>query len=177
MTPEQYTLGIEEEFQIVDPQTRELRSHVSAILEEGRRILGEQVKPEMIQSQVEVGTGICRNIAEARADITNLRSVISMLARNNELRIVAASTHPISHWSEQRIFDDAHYTLLIEELPVSPLVSRGFVTGVGWLHRRWQLRQGGEAGGHPLLAFREIPARLRRLADDISNVLAYLAEV
>ncbi|PYS96181.1 MAG: carboxylate-amine ligase, partial [Acidobacteria bacterium] len=116
MNPESYTLGIEEEFQIVDPQTRELRSHVSAILEEGRRILGEQVKPEMIQSQVEVGTGICRNITEARADITNLRSVISMLARNNGLRIVAASTHPISHWSDQRIFDDAHYTLLIEEL-------------------------------------------------------------
>jgi len=116
MTPESYTLGIEEEFQIVDPQTRELRSHVSEMLEEGRMILGEQVKPEMIQSQVEVGTGICRNIAEARADITNLRSVISGLARKNGLAIVAASTHPISHWSEQRIFDDAHYNLLIEEL-------------------------------------------------------------
>ncbi|HZT57125.1 MAG TPA: carboxylate-amine ligase [Pyrinomonadaceae bacterium] len=116
MTPESYTLGIEEEFQIVDPQTRELRSHVSEMLEEGRMILGEQVKPEMIQSQVEVGTGICKNIAEARADITNLRSVIAGLARKNGLRIVAASTHPISHWSEQRIFDDAHYTLLVEEL-------------------------------------------------------------
>src|SRR2546430_2253683 len=78
--------------------------------------LEEQVKPEMIQSQAEVGTGICRNIGEARADITNLRSVISTLARNNGLAIAAASTHPISHWSDQRIFDDAHYTLLIEEL-------------------------------------------------------------
>jgi glutamate---cysteine ligase / carboxylate-amine ligase len=116
MIPESYTLGIEEEFQIVDPQTRELRSHVSEMLEEGQMILGEQVKPEMIQSQVEVGTGVCRNIAEARADITNLRSVISGLARKNGLAIVAASTHPISHWSEQRIFDDAHYTLLVEEL-------------------------------------------------------------
>jgi carboxylate-amine ligase len=116
MNPERYTLGIEEEFQIVDPQTRELRSKVSEMLEEGRMILGEQVKPEMIQSQVEVGTGICRNIQEARADISNLRSVISGLARKNGLRIVAASTHPISHWSDQRIFDDAHYTLLIEEL-------------------------------------------------------------
>jgi carboxylate-amine ligase len=116
MIPESYTLGIEEEFQIVDPQTRELRSHVSEMLEEGRMILGEQVKPEMIQSQVEVGTGVCRNIAEARADITNLRSVISGLARKNGLAIVAASTHPISHWSEQTIFDDAHYTLLVEEL-------------------------------------------------------------
>jgi carboxylate-amine ligase len=116
MTPEQYTLGIEEEFQIVDPQTRELRSHVSEILEEGRMILGEQVKPEMIQSQVEVGTGICRNIAEARADITRLRAVISSLARKKGLRIVAASTHPISQWSEQQIYPDPHYALLIEEL-------------------------------------------------------------
>jgi len=116
MTPEQYTLGIEEEFQIVDPQTRELRSHVSEILEEGRMILGEQVKPEMIQSQVEVGTGICRNIQEARTDITHLRAVISGLARKKGLRIVAASTHPISQWSEQQIYPDPHYALLIEEL-------------------------------------------------------------
>ena len=67
---DQFTLGIEEEFQIVDPRTRELRSHVAEILEEGVMILGEQIKPEMIQSMVEVGTGICRNIQEARADIT-----------------------------------------------------------------------------------------------------------
>src|ERR687883_637591 len=113
---DEFTLGIEEEFQIVDPVTRELRSHVSEILEEGRMILGEQVKPEMIQSQVEVGTGICRNIAEARAAITRLRAVISSLARKKGLRIVAASTHPISQWSEQQIYPDPHYALLIEEL-------------------------------------------------------------
>ena len=59
---EQFTLGIEEEFQIVDPNTHELRSHVSEILEEGRMLLGEQVKPEMIQSMIEVGTGICKDI-------------------------------------------------------------------------------------------------------------------
>ena len=57
---DQFTLGIEEEFQIVDPKTRELRSHVSEILEEGKMILGEQIKPEMIQSMIEVGTGICK---------------------------------------------------------------------------------------------------------------------
>ena len=74
---EQFTLGIEEEFQIVDPNTRELRSHVSEILEEGRMLLGEQVKPEMIQSMIEVGTGICKDIKEARTDITNLRSILS----------------------------------------------------------------------------------------------------
>jgi len=113
---DQFTLGIEEEFQIVDPVSRELRSHVSEILDEGRMLLGEQVKPEMIQSQIEVGTGICKNIQEARADITNLRSVISTLAHKNGLRIVAASTHPISRWQDQKIFDDDRYELLVQEL-------------------------------------------------------------
>src|SRR5262247_2345699 len=113
---DQFTLGIEEEFQIVDPQTRELRSHVAEILEEGKMLWGEQIKPEMIQSMVEVGTGICRNIQEARSDITRLRSIISGLARKNGLTIVAASTHPISHWQDQKIFDDERYELLVQEL-------------------------------------------------------------
>lgn len=113
---DEFTLGIEEEFQIVDPQTRELRSHVSEILEEGRMILGEQIKPEMIQAQIEVGTGVCKNIQEARTDLTHLRSIISHLARKKGLEIVAASTHPISLWRDQQIYDDPHYALLIEEL-------------------------------------------------------------
>lgn len=113
---DQFTLGIEEEFQIVDPVTRELRSHVSEILDEGRMLLGEQIKPEMIQSQIEVGTGVCKNIQEARADITNLRSIISSLAAKNDLKIVAASTHPISRWQDQKIFDDDRYELLVQEL-------------------------------------------------------------
>jgi len=113
---DQFTLGIEEEFQIVDPQTRELRSHVSEFLEEGKMILGEQIKPEMIQSMIEVGTGICRNVQEARADISNLRGVIASLAEKNGLKIVAASTHPISRWQDQKIFDDERYELLVQEL-------------------------------------------------------------
>ena len=78
----QFTLGIEEEFQIVDPKTRELRSHVSEFLEEGTMLLGEQIKPEMIQSMIEVGTGICNDIHEARTDISRLRGIISSLARS-----------------------------------------------------------------------------------------------
>src|SRR5438093_9241314 len=113
---DQFTLGIEEEFQIVDPTTRELRSHVTEFLDEGKMILGEQIKPEMIQSQIEVGTGICKNIQEARADISNLRGVISSLAEKNGLKIVAASTHPISHWKDQTVFEDERYELLVEEL-------------------------------------------------------------
>jgi len=113
---DQFTLGIEEEFQIVDPVTRELRSHVAEILDRGRMLLGEQIKPEMIQSQIEVGTGICKNIQEARADISRLRGIIASLAEQNGLRIVAASTHPISRWQEQEIFDDPRYELLVQEL-------------------------------------------------------------
>ncbi|HEX8473575.1 MAG TPA: carboxylate-amine ligase [Pyrinomonadaceae bacterium] len=113
---DQYTLGIEEEFQIVDPQSRELRSHVTEFLDEGIMILGEKIKPEMIQSMIEVGTGICKNIQEARADITRLRAIISSLARKKGLAIVAASTHPISHWQDQKIFDDARYEILVEEI-------------------------------------------------------------
>jgi carboxylate-amine ligase len=113
---DQFTLGIEEEFQIVDPQTRELRSHVSEFLEEGKMLLGEQIKPEMIQSMIEVGTGICKNVQEARADITRLRSIISALAAKTNLVIVAASTHPFSNWQDQKIFDDERYALLVQEL-------------------------------------------------------------
>jgi carboxylate-amine ligase len=113
---DQFTLGIEEEFQIVDPHSRELRSHVTEFLDEGKMILGEQIKPEMIQSMIEVGTGICKNIQEARADITRLRGVISSLAEKNGLKIVAASTHPISRWQDQKIFDDERYELLVQEL-------------------------------------------------------------
>ncbi|MBC7930546.1 MAG: carboxylate-amine ligase [Rubrivivax sp.] len=133
MTPEKFTLGIEEEFQLVDPESRELRSHVSEILEEGIELLGEQIKPEMIQSQVEVGTNICRDISEARADITHLRSVIAGLARRSGMAIMAASTHPISHWRDQTIFDDARYKLLIEELQMvaSSLLICGMHVHVG----------------------------------------------
>jgi glutamate---cysteine ligase / carboxylate-amine ligase len=122
---EQFTLGIEEEFQIVDPHTRQLRSHVSAILEEGRMLLGEQVKPEMIQSMIEVGTGVCADIQEARADIIKLRGVLSTLVRKQNLMIVAAGTHPFSHWQEQKIYQNARYESIVEE---NQIIARSLLT-------------------------------------------------
>jgi len=122
---EQFTLGIEEEFQIVDPKTRELRSHVSELLEEGRMLLGERVKPEMIQSMIEVGTGVCKDIKEARADITNLRRVISDLVRKRGLVIVAAGTHPFSDWQGQKIFEDSRYESIVEE---NQIIARSLLT-------------------------------------------------
>lgn len=114
-----FTLGIEEEFQIIDPNTRELRSRVNEMLEEGQMILGEQIKPEMHQSMVEVGTGICANIKEARTDVIKLRRTIAELAHRKGLAIVAASTHPISHWADQEITENERYFALIEELQQS----------------------------------------------------------
>jgi carboxylate-amine ligase len=121
----QFTLGIEEEFQIVDPETRELRSHVCEILAEGKTLLGEQLKPEIIQSMIEVGTGICNDIQEARADITNLRSILSGLVRKQSLEIVAAGTHPFSHWQDQKIFENARYELIVEE---NQMIARSSLT-------------------------------------------------
>jgi carboxylate-amine ligase len=122
---EQFTLGIEEEFQIVDPRTRELRSHVSEILEEGKVLLGEQVKPEMIQSMVEVGTGVCADIQEARADIVKLRGVLSTLVRKQGLMIVAAGTHPFSRWQDQRIYENTRYESIVEE---NQIIARSLLT-------------------------------------------------
>ncbi len=113
---QEFTLGIEEEFQIVDPNTRELRSRVAEILDEGMMLLGEQLKPEMHQSMVEVGTGICHNIQEARADVVRLRRTVATLAHKKNLRIVAASTHPFSHWKDQEITPNERYFQLIEEM-------------------------------------------------------------
>src|SRR5258706_5358673 len=113
---DQFTLGIEEEFQIGDPETSELKSHVSEILDEGKLLLGEKIKPEMIQSMIEVGTGVCANIQEAREDLTKLRCIISGLAQKKGMAIVAASTHPFSKWSEQEIYEGDRYKLLVDEL-------------------------------------------------------------
>lgn len=114
--PETFTIGIEEEYQIVDPETRELRSHITTMLEEGGRVLGERVKPEMHQSVVEVGTNVCHNIQEAREDVIRLRATIASLARKNGLAIVAAGTHPFSDWRKQDITQRDRYLEIVEDL-------------------------------------------------------------
>jgi glutamate---cysteine ligase / carboxylate-amine ligase len=114
----QFTLGVEEEFQIVHPETRELRSYVSQLLEEGGKqsLLRERVRPEMHQSVVETGTGICRDIRQARSEICELRSELNGLASKHGLRIVAAGTHPFSDWKSQEITDGERYKVIVEDL-------------------------------------------------------------
>ncbi len=116
MDPKMFTLGIEEEFQIVDPVTRDLKSHIEEILEEGKIILRENIKPEMHQSVVEVGTEICQTIQDARREVIKLRSTLSDLARKKNLCIAAAGTHPFARWDAQKITDQARYKEIVEDM-------------------------------------------------------------
>src|SRR5271155_4462241 len=100
-----FTLGIEEEYQTVDPVTRDLRSHIQVeLLEKGKMILQERVKAEMHQSVVEVGTSVCKTIKEAKAEVKMLRRDIVRLARENGLRLASVATHPFADWRAQGNF-------------------------------------------------------------------------
>jgi glutamate---cysteine ligase / carboxylate-amine ligase len=111
-----YTIGIEEEFQTIDPKSKELKSHMSEIIENGKVILQERIKQEMHQSVVETGTSICNNIKEAYDEVRYLRQIVIDLAKNQNLEIVAAGTHPFSDWQSQLITKDDHYDNLINEM-------------------------------------------------------------
>ncbi len=111
-----FTIGIEEEYQIIDPETRELRSYITQMMEQGRVILQEQIKAEMMQSVVEVGTHVCRTAEEARSEIVRLRGVIASLAAKQGLTIAAAGTHPFSSWETQEIYPHERYYGVVNEM-------------------------------------------------------------
>lgn len=112
-----FTLGIEEEYMVLDPETYNLRSHVNLeLISKGRVLLHEHIKPEMHGSMLEIGTGICKNTTEARFEVTKIRSIVNHLAKQNGLLIGASSTHPFAHWEEQDIYPDDRYMILIEDM-------------------------------------------------------------
>jgi glutamate---cysteine ligase / carboxylate-amine ligase len=112
-----FTIGIEEEYQTIDPETRDLRSHIQIeLLEKGKKVLQERVKAELHQSVVEVGTGICSNIKEAKAEVKELRRHIIQLARENGLRVASVATHPFSDWRTQEIHPDERYKDIVEDM-------------------------------------------------------------
>ncbi len=112
-----FTIGIEEEYQTVDPVTRDLRSHIATeMLAQGRMRLEERVKAEMHQSVIEVGTAICPSIREARADLYHLRREVIHLASENNLLLVAGATHPFADWRTQEIYPDPRYARVVEDL-------------------------------------------------------------
>lgn len=115
-TTPSFTLGIEEEFQVVDPTSRELKSHIHEMFAEGEKRLKDEIKREMHDPVIEVGTPICRNVAEARREITRLRKEIITLASESQLCIAAAGTHPISHWASVPITSAERYDRIVYEL-------------------------------------------------------------
>jgi carboxylate-amine ligase len=111
-----FTVGVEEEFQIVDPSTWELRSHVSELLASSAPAFGDHIKREMHQSIVEVGTKICGSIEELAGEIIRTRRDLADAAERVGLRIAAAGTHPFSNWMDQVISPGERYENIVEEL-------------------------------------------------------------
>ncbi len=111
-----FTLGIEEELQIVDPDTRELRSHIHEILEGGKLILKERVKPELHQSMVELATEVCSDARVARKQVVGLRTELAKLAGQHGLKIASAGTHPFSHWMDQLITVHERYATIVQDM-------------------------------------------------------------
>jgi carboxylate-amine ligase len=112
-----FTLGIEEEYQTVDPETRDLRSHIATeMLAQGKLRLEERVKAEMHQSVIEVGTRICNNIQVAQEDLFDLRRNMISLAEEHGLVLVAGATHPFADWRVQEIYPDPRYAQVVEDL-------------------------------------------------------------
>jgi carboxylate-amine ligase len=111
-----FTLGVEEEYMVVDPETRELKSHEQKIVHEGQKVIKDKVKAEMHQAVVEVGTDICADADEAWQDVAALRKTISEIAGGLGFAMGAAGTHPFSHWESQLITDHIRYNELVNEL-------------------------------------------------------------
>ena len=111
------SIGIEEEYQTIDPETRDLRSHIQAeIISKGKLRMEERVKAEMHQSVVEVGTSVCKNIKEAKDEVRKLRREIIHLARENGLAVASVATHPFSDWRTQEIHPDERYKNIVEDM-------------------------------------------------------------
>src|SRR5881409_3931284 len=111
-----FTVGVEEEFQIVDPNTWELRSHVQELLASSAPAFGDSIKREMHQSIVEVGTKICTGVDELAEEIIRIRRDLADAAERVGLRIAAACTHPFSNWMDQVISPGERYENIVEEL-------------------------------------------------------------
>jgi glutamate---cysteine ligase / carboxylate-amine ligase len=114
--PHAFTVGVEEEFQIVDPATWELRSHVSQLLASSAPTFGDQIKRELHQSIVEVGTKICASVEELAEEIIRIRRDLADSAERVGLRVAAAGTHPFSSWMDQALSPGKRYETIVEEL-------------------------------------------------------------
>ncbi len=112
-----FTVGIEEEYLLVNKETRDLVVDPPAsIMDDCQKLLKRQVSPEFMKAQIEIGTRVCRSIAEARADLSRLRSVIVDVTGQHNLAPIAASTHPYARWLDQQHTERERYEILSTEM-------------------------------------------------------------
>jgi len=112
-----FTIGIEEEYLMIDPISRDLAEDPpEEIMVECEKRITDRVRPEFLKSQIEVGTGVCADINEARADLRELRETVIEVARKYDLAVIAASTHPFSEWQRQQHTDKERYHILAEDM-------------------------------------------------------------
>ncbi|MBV9868581.1 MAG: carboxylate-amine ligase [Abitibacteriaceae bacterium] len=109
MSSENFTIGVEEEYQIIDPVTRKLRAAQEGILPKARRALGDEVQPELYLSQIEAASPICHTLGEVREQLIRLRREVITAAEAVGSRIGAAGTHPFSHWQDQEVTPKERY--------------------------------------------------------------------
>ncbi|MEA5597091.1 carboxylate-amine ligase [Rivularia sp. UHCC 0363] len=112
---EDFTIGVEEEYQIIDPETRELTSRVQQILPFAKKTIGEKVHPEVQLSQIEIDTPVCQTLADVRRELVRLRKGVIEAAQKDGTQIASSGTHPFSSWKEQDITPKERYQKLIEE--------------------------------------------------------------
>jgi carboxylate-amine ligase len=112
---ESFTVGVEEEFHVVDAEGWELRSVVGSVLGAARQRLGDQVQPELLDPQVEVETSICASLAEVRRELTRLRVGLASVADAGGRRILPSGTHPFSSWERQGVSPKPRYRQLADD--------------------------------------------------------------
>ena len=116
-TEPKFTVGIEEEYLLVDRETRDLATEPpESMMTDCQALLRGQVCAEFLRSQIEVGTRVCETVAEARADLSYLRGTVAEIAEKYGFAPIAASTHPFAHWGEQRHTDKDRYNILADDL-------------------------------------------------------------
>ena len=112
-----FTLGVEEEYLLVDKETRALViDPPETLMTEAEEMCGSQVTAELLRSQIEVGTKVCKTVQEARQDLAGLRRNIIEVADRHGLAPIAASTHPFSKWTEQKHTEKERYSDLTHEM-------------------------------------------------------------
>ena len=129
LTPPSLTLGLEEEYLLVDPASRDLvAAPPAAFMQRCQDRLGERVTHELLQAQVEVGTTVCQNVGAARAQLMELRATVAATAREFDMAMIAASTHPFANWRAQKKVEKERYRVLARDMQT--LASRLVICGM-----------------------------------------------